>query len=91
LLDLGISKGGAPWVALDLARTGLPLAVSQTAYNANNQLTTWGTANPNNGQLVQSEIWQIFGKMDFYDNSPEGEKAWITAYLLDLDGGPGWT
>ncbi len=27
------------------ARTGLPNAVSQTAYNANNQLTTWGTAN----------------------------------------------
>jgi RHS repeat-associated protein len=27
------------------ARTGLPLAMSQTAYNANNQLTTWGTAN----------------------------------------------
>jgi len=28
-----------------LARTGLPLAVSSTSYNANNQLTTWGTAN----------------------------------------------
>jgi RHS repeat-associated protein len=27
------------------ARTGLPLPVSTTAYNANNQLTTWGTAN----------------------------------------------
>ncbi len=27
------------------ARTGLPLAMNQTAYNANNQLTTWGTAN----------------------------------------------
>src|SRR6266567_6422223 len=27
------------------ARTGLPLAVGQTAYNANNQLTQWGTAN----------------------------------------------
>ena len=27
------------------AGTGLPLAMSQTAYNANNQLTTWGTAN----------------------------------------------
>ncbi len=26
------------------ARTGLPLAMNQTAYNANNQLTTWGTA-----------------------------------------------
>src|SRR5712691_4133889 len=27
------------------ARTGLPLAVNLAAYNANNQLTTWGTAN----------------------------------------------
>jgi RHS repeat-associated protein len=27
------------------ARTGLPLAMNTTAYNANNQLTTWGTAN----------------------------------------------
>src|SRR6266705_4250151 len=27
------------------ARTGLPLAMGQTAYNANNQLTQWGTAN----------------------------------------------
>jgi len=27
------------------ARTGLPNAVSTTAYDANNQLTTWGTAN----------------------------------------------
>ncbi len=27
------------------ARTGLPLAMNQTAYNANNQVTTWGTAN----------------------------------------------
>ncbi|PYU53113.1 MAG: hypothetical protein DMG48_02425 [Acidobacteria bacterium] len=26
------------------ARTGLPNAMTQTAYNANNQLTTWGTA-----------------------------------------------
>jgi hypothetical protein len=37
---------------------------------------------PNNGRLGQSEIWQIFGKMDFYANSPEEEKALITAYLL---------
>jgi RHS repeat-associated protein len=28
-----------------LAQTGLPNAVSITSYNANNQLTTWGTAN----------------------------------------------
>ena len=27
------------------ARTGLPSAMTQTAYNANNQMTTWGTAN----------------------------------------------
>src|SRR5437667_2006015 len=27
------------------ARTGLPLAVSSATYNANNQLTQWGTAN----------------------------------------------
>jgi RHS repeat-associated protein len=27
------------------ARTGVPLAISSTAYNAANQLTTWGTAN----------------------------------------------
>jgi RHS repeat-associated protein len=27
------------------ARTGLPLAVNQTSYNADNELTTWGTAN----------------------------------------------
>jgi RHS repeat-associated protein len=27
------------------ARTGLPTAVSTTSYNANNQLTAWGTAN----------------------------------------------
>jgi len=37
-----------------------------------------------NGRLGQSEIWQIFSKMDFHDNSPEGEKAWITAYLLAI-------
>jgi RHS repeat-associated protein len=27
------------------ARTGIPLAISTTAYNADNELTTWGTAN----------------------------------------------
>jgi len=36
---------------------------------------------PNNGRPGQSEIWQIFGKMDFYDNSPEEEKALITALV----------
>jgi hypothetical protein len=39
-----------------------------------------------NGRLGQSEIWQILGKMDFYDNSPEEEKALITAYLLVMVG-----
>jgi hypothetical protein len=34
---------------------------------------------PNNGRLGQSETWQIFGKMDFYDNSPDRERTWITA------------
>ena len=28
-----------------MARTGLPLALSSATYNANNQLTQWGTAN----------------------------------------------
>jgi hypothetical protein len=39
LLGRKASVGGS------FARTGLPLAVNQTAYNANNQLTAWGTAN----------------------------------------------
>jgi RHS repeat-associated protein len=39
LLGRGASVAGS------YARTGLPLAVNQTAYNVNNQLTTWGTAN----------------------------------------------
>jgi RHS Repeat len=36
----------------------LPNAVSQTAYNANNQLTTWGAANlfyDANGNMTSSE------------------------------------
>lgn len=40
------------------ARTGLPLAVNQTAYNADNQLTTWGTANlfyDTNGNMISDE------------------------------------
>jgi RHS repeat-associated protein len=46
------------------ARTGLPLAVTTTAYNANNQLTQWGTANlfyDLNGNMtsdgVNSFVW----------------------------------
>jgi hypothetical protein len=35
-----------------------------------------------NGRPGQSEIWQIFGRMDCYDNSPDEEEVWITAYLL---------
>lgn len=38
-LERRASLGGS------FARTGLPLAITATAYNANNQLTTWGTAN----------------------------------------------
>lgn len=34
-----VSLGGS------FARTGIPNPISTTAYNANNQLTTWGTAN----------------------------------------------
>jgi lipopolysaccharide/colanic/teichoic acid biosynthesis glycosyltransferase len=37
---------------------------------------------PENGRPGQSGIWQIFGRMDCYDNSPDEEKVWITAYLL---------
>jgi hypothetical protein len=37
---------------------------------------------PDNGRLGQSEIWQIFGKIDFYDNSADEEKVRITAYLV---------
>ncbi len=39
------------------ARTGLPLAVSSTAYNAANQLTQWGTATLTydaNGNMLSS-------------------------------------
>ena len=39
------NDGSRTSVTGSFARTGLPNAVSTTAYNANNQLTTWGTAN----------------------------------------------
>jgi RHS repeat-associated protein len=39
LVGRRINMGGS------LAQQELPLAISTTAYNANNQLTTWGTAN----------------------------------------------
>jgi hypothetical protein len=29
---------------------------------------------PDNGGLGQIQFWQIFGKMDFYDNSTDEEK-----------------
>ena len=32
-------------LAGSFARTGIPNAINTTVYNANNQLTTWGTAN----------------------------------------------
>jgi len=58
LAGRGINVGGS------FARTGLPLAVSTTAYNANNQLTQWGTANlfydPNGNMTsdgVNSFVW----------------------------------
>jgi RHS repeat-associated protein len=46
-----ITAGGS------FARTGLPLPVGQTAYNANNQLSQWGTANlfyDANGNMTSS-------------------------------------
>jgi len=53
-----ITMGGS------FARTGLPNAVTATAYNANNQLTQWGTANlfydPNGNMTsdgVNSFVW----------------------------------
>jgi YD repeat-containing protein len=46
------------------ARSGLPSAISTTAYNANNQLTTWGTASlyyDDNGNMTadgtNSFVW----------------------------------
>ena len=45
-LTYGYDNGGRRnTVGGSFARTGLPNAMTQTAYNANNQLTTWGTAN----------------------------------------------
>jgi hypothetical protein len=41
------------------ARTDLPLAVSSATYNANNQLTRWGTANLTydlNGKLTDDGV-----------------------------------
>jgi RHS repeat-associated protein len=38
-------KGRRSIVSGTYAGTNLPLAITSTAYNANNQLTTWGTAN----------------------------------------------
>jgi hypothetical protein len=38
------------------------------------------------------EIWQIFGKMGFDDNSVYGgESANRSVFIGDLNGGPGWT
>jgi RHS repeat-associated protein len=58
-----------------LARTGLPLAVSSTAYNANNQLTSWGTANlfyDANGNMTSdgthSFTWDARNRLAKIDN-----------------------
>src|SRR2546421_11388228 len=42
--DTTTPGGETARVEASFARTGLPNAMTQTAYNANNQLTTWGTA-----------------------------------------------
>jgi RHS repeat-associated protein len=68
-----VSVGGT------LAQTNLPSPVSVTAYNANNQLTTWGTANlfyDANGNMTSdgtnSFVWNARNKlasMNFASNS----------------------
>jgi RHS repeat-associated protein len=68
-----VSVGGT------LAQTNLPSPVSVTAYNANNQLTTWGTANlfyDANGNMTSdgtnSFVWNARNKlasMNFAANS----------------------
>jgi YD repeat-containing protein len=57
------------------ARTGIPNAVSTTAYNANNQLTTWGTANlfyDANGNMTSdgthSYTWDARNRLAKIDN-----------------------
>jgi len=57
------------------ARTGLPLPVSQTQYNANNQLTTWGTTNlfyDANGNMTSdgahSYTWDARNRLTKIDN-----------------------
>src|SRR5207245_11181273 len=44
-MDASDADGRRASVTGTLARTGLPLALSSATYNANNQLTQWGTAN----------------------------------------------
>ena len=58
------------------AQTALPLAVSTTAYNANNQLTAWGTASlyydPNGNMTsdgVNSLVWSARNQMSSMNSS----------------------
>jgi hypothetical protein len=52
-------------------------------HSSNGQLSGAPRRNaPDNGRLGQSEIWQIFGKMGFDDNSIYEGKVRIAAYLL---------
>lgn len=58
------------------AQTGLPQAVSTTAYNANNQLTQWGTATPtydNNGNMLSdgtnSFVWNARNQLSSVNSS----------------------
>jgi RHS repeat-associated protein len=64
-----VSVGGS------YARTNLPLPVSITAYNANNQLTTWGTANlfyDTNGNMTSdgthSYTWDARNRLSQIDS-----------------------
>src|SRR5260370_6909592 len=66
-----------------LARTGLPLAVSSTAYNANNQLTTWGTANlfyDANGNMTSdgshSYMWDARNRLAAMDSGSTASFAY---------------
>jgi len=69
------SAGRRMSVTGSLARTGLPLAISITAYNADNQLTTWGTANLSydanenmTSDGTHSYIWDARNRLAKIDN-----------------------
>lgn len=75
-LSYGYDNGGRRIsVNGSFARTGLPMAVSQTAYNSNNQLTTWGTANlfyDLNGNMTSdgthSYTWDARNRLSLIDS-----------------------